>query len=213
MAEPETCSNCSKPARYALHSPTLFECGHCGEEWGCENFNLCGASCDGLYWDVSFRGKNKAEVGGMDECGGCGRKICFDTTFKVTALAGKKRDRPQGQGQDDKDDEDGGDYGGRPPLRIPQPKKKHKKNKQQPQQQQPQQQQQQPPPPPPPPNALATRIAEAVAKVAQTGAPEPLPPMPSWQRYKAHMAAEAAGLQSRSEGEGDARFVVLLPAP
>lgn len=61
--------------------------------------------------------------------------------------------------------------------------------------------------------AVAASIAEAVAKVKETGAREPLPPMPAWQRFKAHQAAEATGLQSRSEGEGAARFVVLLPAP
>jgi len=61
--------------------------------------------------------------------------------------------------------------------------------------------------------AVAASIAEAVAKVKETGAREPLPPMPAWQRLKAHQAAEATGLQSRSEGEGAARFVVLLPAP
>ena len=61
--------------------------------------------------------------------------------------------------------------------------------------------------------AVAASIAEAVAKVKETGAREPLPPMPAWQRLKAHQAAEATGLQSRSEGEGAARFAVLLPAP
>jgi spoIIIJ-associated protein len=57
-----------------------------------------------------------------------------------------------------------------------------------------------------------TELAErAVADVRRTGEPAKLAPMTAFERKVVHDAVAAAGLRSESEGEGDARRVVVLP--
>jgi spoIIIJ-associated protein len=57
-----------------------------------------------------------------------------------------------------------------------------------------------------------TELAErAVADVRRTGEPAKLAPMTAFERKVVHDAVAAAGMRSESEGEGDARRVVVLP--
>jgi spoIIIJ-associated protein len=57
-----------------------------------------------------------------------------------------------------------------------------------------------------------TELAErAVADVRRTGEPAKLAPMTAFERKVVHDAVAASGMRSESEGEGDARRVVVLP--
>jgi spoIIIJ-associated protein len=57
---------------------------------------------------------------------------------------------------------------------------------------------------------LAARTAE---KARESGQPVDLNPMPAYDRRIVHMAlAEAEGVSTRSEGEGDLRHVVVVPS-
>lgn len=57
---------------------------------------------------------------------------------------------------------------------------------------------------------LASRMAE---KALSTGKPVDLNPMPAHDRRIVHMAlANVEGVSTRSEGEGDLRHIVVLPA-
>jgi spoIIIJ-associated protein len=58
-------------------------------------------------------------------------------------------------------------------------------------------------------SALAER---AVADVRRTQEPVKLAPMSAFERKVVHDAVAAAGLVSESEGDGDARRVVVMPA-
>lgn len=57
--------------------------------------------------------------------------------------------------------------------------------------------------------SLATRVAE---KVKTTGAPVPMSPMPAYDRRIVHMYIAEMGLGTQSEGEGEDRHIVVLPA-
>lgn len=57
---------------------------------------------------------------------------------------------------------------------------------------------------------LAARMAE---KAQASGQPVELSPMPAYDRRIIHMAlAEVEGVETRSEGEGDLRHVVVVPS-
>jgi spoIIIJ-associated protein len=59
---------------------------------------------------------------------------------------------------------------------------------------------------------LAELAERAVADVRRTGEPVKLAPMSAFERKVVHDVVTAAGLLSQSEGEGDARRVVVSPA-
>jgi spoIIIJ-associated protein len=59
---------------------------------------------------------------------------------------------------------------------------------------------------------LAELAERAVADVRRTGEPVKLAPMTAFERKVVHDVVTAAGLHSESEGEGDARRVVVAPA-
>lgn len=60
--------------------------------------------------------------------------------------------------------------------------------------------------------ALAELAERAVADVRRSGESVKLAPMSAFERKVVHDSVAAAGLRSESEGEGDARRVVVLPA-
>jgi spoIIIJ-associated protein len=58
-----------------------------------------------------------------------------------------------------------------------------------------------------------TELAErAIADVRRTGEPAKLAPMTAFERKVIHDAVASADLRSESEGEGEARRVVVMPA-
>jgi spoIIIJ-associated protein len=59
---------------------------------------------------------------------------------------------------------------------------------------------------------LAELAERAVADVRRTGEPVKLAPMSAFERKVVHDVVTAAGLHSESEGEGDARRVVVTSA-
>ena len=59
--------------------------------------------------------------------------------------------------------------------------------------------------------ALSELAERAVADVRRSGEPVKLAPMSAFERKVVHDSVAAAGLRSESEGEGDARRVVVLP--
>ena len=61
-------------------------------------------------------------------------------------------------------------------------------------------------------STLVALAREVVARVKQTGAPEPLEPMTAYERKVVHDEVLAAGLSSESEGAEPNRHVVVLPA-
>jgi spoIIIJ-associated protein len=61
-------------------------------------------------------------------------------------------------------------------------------------------------------NDLRARAQKAVDSVQETGEAVALEPMNSFERKVVHDVVASAGLRSESEGEGDGRHVVVLPA-
>ena len=59
---------------------------------------------------------------------------------------------------------------------------------------------------------LAELAERAVADVRRTGEAAKLAPMTAFERKVVHDTVAAAGLRSESEGEGEARRVVVMPA-